>query len=682
MLSRDKVVDRTNKCLHIFEHYLNRKIERSTKFLNPLYHDTKPSCNIYMCRTDHIYKLYDHGSREHSGDAFFFVGRLYGVNDRTHFVDVLRIINRDLRLGIAELEYNFNNKYTKMIESKAKFAITPETHAEKRDKPYTMVEQPMKDHELQYWQSYGITPKILERYRVRSLVSFKGTKDDGQEYTLRSNRNEPIFGYVRDKFVKVYRPCSKGRFYHGGVVDENFCFGLEQLPQKGDAVFITGGEKDVMSLAAKGFNAISFGGENNTLPIDAIHSLTHRFKHIILLFDMDETGVESSEKYAKELSTFGVKRLELPLSGEAFEKDISDYFKIGYTRQDFLNLFVTILDSLYSTTMTILKTCEVDFDNPPQITDDIISVSGVPLGTEGNILCVTGGEGTGKSNYIASILAGCIKEESSVIDTLGTTIKRNVMGKAILLYDTEQSEVQLYKNVSKLIRRAKVHNAPPEFKAFCLTSLSRKERMKAIVESMDRYYYKFGGIHLVVIDGVADLVRCANDEAESIAVVDELYRLAGIYKTSIICVLHYIPNGLKLRGHLGSEIQRKAAAILSIERDKEPQISVVKALKVRDGSPLDIPLMQFSWNTKEGMHTYLGEKSVIVKDERKRLELKKIVSDIFADSPPLSYIELTEQIQQLVGVSERTAKSYIKFMRDNELILNDPGNSTLFLEGI
>jgi len=46
---------------------------------------------------------------------------------------------------------------------------------------------------------------------------------------------------------------------------------------------------------------------------------------------------------------------------------------------------------------------------------------------------------------------------------------------------------------------------------------------------------------------------------------------------------------MKLRGHLGSKLQRKAAAILSIERDDDPQISVVKALKVRDGSPLDVP---------------------------------------------------------------------------------------------
>lgn len=46
-----------------------------------------------------------------------------------------------------------------------------------------------------------------------------------------------------------------------------------------------------------------------------------------------------------------------------------------------------------------------------------------------------------------------------------------------------------------------------------LPGMSRKERLHAIVQSMDRYYYQYGGIQLVVIDGIADLVRCANDEA-------------------------------------------------------------------------------------------------------------------------------------------------------------------------
>jgi hypothetical protein len=175
------------------------------------------------------------------------------------------------------------------------------------------------------------------------------------------------------------------------------------------------------------------------------------------------------------------------------------------------------------------------------------------------------------------LIAGAIRKTEN-IDTLGTTIYPNNANRAVLLYDTEQSEVQLYKNISNILRRGELGMMPEYFKAYCLTSMSRKERMQAIVQSMDKFYYQYGGIHIVVIDGIADLIRCANDEAESVGVIDELYRLAGIYKTCIACVLHFVPNGMKLRGHLGSELQRKAAGILSIERDEDRQTSVVKAL--------------------------------------------------------------------------------------------------------
>ena len=223
---------------------------------------------------------------------------------------------------------------------------------------------------------------------------------------------------------------------------------------------------------------------------------------------------------------------------------------------------------------------------------------------------------------------------------------------------------------------------PKEFKAFCLTSMSRKERLQAIVQSMDKFHYEYGGIQMVVIDGIADLIRCANDEAESIAIIDELYRLAGIYKTCIITVLHFVPNGLKLRGHLGSELQRKAASILSIEKDENPAVSVVKALKVRDGSPLDVPLMQFSWNKEIGMHTYLGEKSREVKEQRKQKELENLSREVFEKQQFITYIDLCEQIQQILDVSERTAKSYIKFMRNTEIIVKDPSNQSYFIKGI
>ena len=107
-----------------------------------------------------------------------------------------------------------------------------------------------------------------------------------------------------------------------------------------------------------------------------------------------------------------------------------------------------------------------------------------------------------------------------------------------------------------------------------------------------------------------------------------MYRLAGIYNTCIICVLHFVPSGVKLRGHIGSELQRKAAGILSIETDDNPELSVVKALKVRDGSPLDVPMMLFGWDKELDMFTFRGEKSKAEKEKRKTVDLISVANEI------------------------------------------------------
>lgn len=212
-----------------------------------------------------------------------------------------------------------------------------------------------------------------------------------------------MYGYTGQQRIKVYRPMSAIRFLQAGKTNGNYCFGLEQLPAKGNLLFVTGGEKDVLSFAAHGFNAISFNSETSNIPPGIIRKLSYRFKHIILLFDVDKTGLQSAEKQQQALQAYGVKRLHLPLSGTKQEKDVADYFRLGHTHDDLVRLFLDYLDTLYSETMSALKSCEVDFDNPPPIAETVVSVNDVPLGTQGNLLCITGGEGTGKSNYAAAL---------------------------------------------------------------------------------------------------------------------------------------------------------------------------------------------------------------------------------------------------------------------------------------
>ena len=678
-MNKEDILQATDRGLSVFRHYLPVPFRIGKKFLNPLYKDTKASCNVYYDRRHSVYKMKDFGNEEYSGDCFELVGTMTGLSCRNakDFVEIMRIIDHDLHLGLAD-------GYENCVDTSSVQVVCPPTPEQviKKIRPYNIVPRAFNETDRIFWSKSRITEHTLNKYNVRPLHSFSSVNQEGKSYTLTETAQEPMYGYVGDKYIKIYRPRSEMRFLYAGDLGDNYCFGLDQLSAKGDLLFITGGEKDVMSLAANGFHAICFNSETTVIPTSVLMLLSYRFKHIILLYDMDKTGLEVSAKRQEELKPFALKRLLLPLAGTKEEKDITDYFALGHTHDDLLKLFLNHLDSLYKEDMSALKSCELDFNNPPPVAQMIVSVNGVPLGTQGNLLCITGGEGTGKSNYVAALIAGAVKPENAEgIDTLGVSIEGNPKGKAVLFYDTEQSEVQLYKNVSTLLRRCGRDTMPEWFKAYCLTGMSRKERLKSIVLSMDRFHYQYGGIHLVVIDGIADLIRCANDEAESIAVVEELYRLAGIYNTCIVTVLHFIPNGLKLRGHLGSELQRKAAAILSIEKDTNPAVSVVKALKVRDGSPLDVPLMQFAWDKEKAMHAYLGEKPKEEKDRRKEEELVAVARELFSRKRFIGYMELSEELQAAFEVKERTAKSYIRFMREKEIIVKSPDSPNSYMLG-
>ena len=678
-MNKEDILQATDRGLSVFRHYLPVPFRIGKKFLNPLYKDTKASCNVYYDRRHSVYKMKDFGNEEYSVDCFELVGTMTGLSCRNakDFVEIMRIIDHDLHLGLAD-------GYENCVDTSSVQVVCPPTPEQviKKIRPYNIVPRAFNETDRIFWSKSRITEHTLNKYNVRPLHSFSSVNQEGKSYTLTETAQEPMYGYVGDKYIKIYRPRSEMRFLYAGDLGDNYCFGLDQLSAKGDLLFITGGEKDVMSLAANGFHAICFNSETTVIPTSVLMLLSYRFKHIVLLYDMDKTGLEVSAKRQEELKPFALKRLLLPLSGTKEEKDVTDYFALGHTHDDLLKLFLNHLDSLYKEDMSALKSCELDFNNPPPVAQMIVSVNDVPLGTQGNLLCITGGEGTGKSNYVAALIAGAVKPENAEgIDTLGVSIEGNPKGKAVLFYDTEQSEVQLYKNVSTLLRRCGRDTMPEWFKAYCLTGMSRKERLKSIVLSMDKFHYQYGGIHLVVIDGIADLIRCANDEAESIAVVEELYRLAGIYNTCIVTVLHFIPNGLKLRGHLGSELQRKAAAILSIEKDTKPAVSVVKALKVRDGSPLDVPLMQFAWDKEKAMHAYLGEKPKEEKDRRKEEELVAVARELFSRKRFIGYMELSEELQAAFEVKERTAKSYIRFMREKEIIVKSPDSPNSYMLG-
>ncbi len=677
-MTKESILEQTQQGLNVFKHFIVGDWVVGKNFKNPYYDDTKASCNVYFDTKTSQYKLKDFGDPHYQGDCFAFVGQTNGLDsgDSSDFQEIMRLIVQNLDLMVdPHIEAKFPKKtYIPSTSGNYKWVKSADasdykaTKMENSSLEFDLQTQIMTEKNLIFWQQFGITTKTLEKYNVVSVQRFTATNKDKKKYTITHSEAEPIFGYQHKNFVKIYRPKSDIRFLFLGQKPETYIFGLDHLPPRGDVLFITGGEKDVLSLTSRNFSAICFNSENATIQPEVVKKLSYRFRHIVLLYDVDKAGIESVIHHLKLLNEYEIKHLTLPLSGTKQEKDISDFFRIGGTAEDLRRLFNLLLENLYVQTFAMLRSCEIDFGNPPITPKPLITIAGVTIGSAGNLLGITGKEGSGKSNFLGGMLAGALAKSMQQVDSLGTKVLPNQFEKAVLYFDTEQSEDQLYQNLTIVLQRCELNTPPDCFKAYCLTNLSRRERLQVILQSVDKFHHQYGGVHLVVIDGIGDLISSLNDERESINLIEELHRIAGIYQTCILCVLHLVPNGVKLRGHLGSELQRKSSGILCIEKDDNTDVSCVKALKVRSGSPLDVPLIQFAWNKELGYHTYIGEKTKDFKHQRKINDLTELAKELFRQSDKISYTELMNHLSETMGVTDRMAKNYIKFMKENRII--------------
>ncbi|CAN1570377.1 Archaeal primase DnaG/twinkle, TOPRIM domain [Spirosomataceae bacterium] len=311
----------------ILNYYLSpyhkmEKIRQGVNFQNPLIdieQDT-PSFNIYCdLRDSHQWKFKDHATGDF-GDCFELVMRLFNLS----FPDAISKIQQDLCVDNA-MQSNLPPKEFIKIQ---KDAISKEF--EVKGKQFSI-------KELEFWNSYGIDSETLKEFNVISIEQYSSYSKKDNPYSIHSTDVEPIFGYSNLSWVKIYKPFSekKYKFQFLGSKEPDFIFGWNQLPEKGDMVFLTGGEKDVLTLSAHGQNAITLNSESAHLSQKTLSDLHARFSKVIILYDNDKTGLAQSEKLS-QLHT--LPRVILP-DMEQGGKDVSDYFKNNIkTAEEFMSM--------------------------------------------------------------------------------------------------------------------------------------------------------------------------------------------------------------------------------------------------------------------------------------------------------------------------------------------------------
>jgi len=307
----------------------------------------------------------------------------------------------------------------------------------------------------------------------------------------------------------------------------------------------------------------------------------------------------------------------------------------------------------------------------PEPPDEVcLHIGDIPIAARGNLSGLQGKSKVGKSSVVSAVLAAAYRGNATETEDTFQIGWAGEANGAILHLDTEQSRGDWHRLVELSMERAGV-SVGDRLVSLPLVMFARSERLEILREALEYERGRLGSVDLVAIDGVADLCRSPNDEAEALELVSELHALAQEFDCAIICVIHENPGtaDAKTRGHLGSELNRKAFANLRVDKDAKTLVSTIYGTDMRKR---DLPKDQgfcFAWSDEAGMHIFKGRAAGVKAaqtEEEKVAKEREYFMRIFASSgthaecPALTLDEAFQACRNKIGTTGCPSRDAMK----------------------
>ena len=659
LLNKENIIQLTDSYT-LINHYLQPyhnygTLKKGKHISNPflLEKQQTPSFNIYPSKGG-VWRYKDFADDSCDGSVFDLIMKLKNIS----FKQALEVINADFNLGLVS--------------------------ASPKKKPQIELDTSWNNQNMAYWKSYGILPKHLHHFRVFPVAKMTRYKENNDPIAIRTIPQNPIYAYqVTKDCYKLYQPLSKKyKFSWIGDKPEDYVFGYTQLPQKGKQLFITGGEKDVMSLFTKGYYAICFNSETSLPHPDLIKELKDRFDKVIVLYDNDDTGEAQSQKLAAK---FQLYRATLPQLAAYDGKDFSDFVKSGKAvSNDTFQLFPPPEKEETITAKYLAKLCEVEQELSKVIASEIQEIpSLVTHKGEGVIFAqsihlIQGKSGTHKSRLAQTLCSALLKKQACTNELLGF-IHNPEIPCHVCYVDTERNLAhQLPKALQEIQLDAGygIMEKPWNFHYTSLVNTPRPQRFEALCEFMDHVQEKLVDEHLVVIlDVISDCVMDFNSTQDSLLINDKLNDEINKREkqVSFIAVIHENPTQTegKPRGHLGTEIGNKSTFTFrtAFENEKQPEVSdliLIHFPKNRNGKRPLPATVEFCETTKRLIlaNSNVLPVSTVVQSKKGNLgEIKEFLSSYVTGK--VSGKTLIADLCQTFSCGDRTIRERLKELCSN-----------------
>lgn len=196
---------------------------------------------------------------------------------------------------------------------------------------------------------------------------------------------------------------------------------------------------------------------------------------------------------------------------------------------------------------------------PPEV--KVLTVKENLILSRQNFALISGQPKVGKSTFTSAIIASGF----AGIPIFDIQLHRHPDKRKVVLFDTEQSRVDLYKSIHQTVRLAGISTFPDLLDVYSF----RKDDATLILHFIELYIKENPETGTIIIDGLLDLVFNFNDERECKQVIDFMKRITAENDIAILGILHTGKSTGTSVGHLGSFADRYCQSNLEVIRDTE-----------------------------------------------------------------------------------------------------------------